>query len=157
MKKLSYIIGCLFLMLFVWVSCDNEDNRMQTTGYLELGVSKNVEVVTRGFDVKDQSLAVDICTGANDSVVKHFSDYNDMAGERVLLDVGTYKVKVTSNPSDKLEFEKPTFYGDKDKIVIRINSHPVWRKSVMRRGAIWNMICKRHALVISNPVICWSI
>lgn len=40
MKKLSYIIGCLFLMLFVWVSCDNEDNRMQTTGYLELGVSK---------------------------------------------------------------------------------------------------------------------
>lgn len=53
MKKLSYIIGCLFLMLFVWVSCDNEDNRMQTTGYLELGVSKNVEVVTRGFDVKD--------------------------------------------------------------------------------------------------------
>ena len=52
MKKLSYIIGCLFLMLFVWVSCDNEDNRMQTTGYLELGVSKNVEVVTRGFDVK---------------------------------------------------------------------------------------------------------
>ena len=34
MKKLSYIIGCLFLMLFVWVSCDNEDNRMQTTGYL---------------------------------------------------------------------------------------------------------------------------
>lgn len=119
MKKLSYIIGCLFLMLFVWVSCDNEDNRMQTTGYLELGVSKNVEVVTRGFDVKDQSLAVDICTGANDSVVKHFSDYNDMAGERVLLDVGTYKVKVTSNPSDKLEFEKPTFYGDKDKIVIK--------------------------------------
>ena len=101
MKKLSYIIGCLFLMLFVWVSCDNEDNRMQTTGYLELGVSKNVEVVTR------------------DSVVKHFSDYNDMAGERVLLDVGTYKVKVTSNPSDKLEFEKPTFYGDKDKIVIK--------------------------------------
>ena len=78
MKKLSYIIGCLFLMLFVWVSCDNEDNRMQTTGYLELGVSKNVEVVTRGFDVKDQSLAVDICTGANDSVVKHFSDYNDI-------------------------------------------------------------------------------
>ena len=72
MKKLSYIIGCLFLMLFVWVSCDSEDNRMQTTGYLELGVSKNVEVVTRGFDVKDQSLAVDICTGANDSVVKHF-------------------------------------------------------------------------------------
>ncbi len=119
MKKLSYIIGCLFLMLFVWVSCDNEDNRMQTTGYLELGVSKNVEVVTRGFDVKDQSLAVDICTGVNDSVVKHFSDYNDMAGERVLLDVGTYKVKVTSNPSDKLEFEKPTFYGDKDKIVIK--------------------------------------
>lgn len=119
MKKLSYIIGCLFLMLFVWVSCDNEDNRMQTTGYLELGVSKNVEVVTRGFDVKDQSLAVDICTGANDSVVKHFSDYNDMAGERVLLEVGTYKVKVTSNPSDKLEFEKPTFYGDKDKIVIK--------------------------------------
>ena len=102
MKKLSYIIGCLFLMLFVWVSCDNEDNRMQTTGYLE-----------------DQSWAVDICTGANDSVVKHFSDYNDMAGERVLLDVGTYKVKVTSNPSDKLEFEKPTFYGDKDKIVIK--------------------------------------
>ena len=37
----------------------------------------------------------------------------------VLLDVGTYKVKVTSNPSDKLEFEKPTFYGDKDKIVIK--------------------------------------
>ena len=119
MKKLSYIIGCLFLMLFVWVSCDNEDNRMQTTGYLELGVSKNVEVITRGFDVKDQSLAVDICTGANDSVVKHFSDYNDMAGERVLLDVGTYKVKVTSNPSNKLEFEKPVFYGDKDKVVIK--------------------------------------
>lgn len=116
MKKLSYIIGCLFLMLFVWVSCDNEDNRMQTTGYLELGVSKNVEVVTRGFDVKDQSLAVDICTGANDSVVKHFSDYNDMAGERVLLDVGTYKVKVTSNPSDKLEFEKPTFTGIKTRL-----------------------------------------
>ena len=119
MKKLSYIIGCLFLMLFVWVSCDNEDNRIQTTGYLELGVSKNVEVITRGFDVKDQSLAVDICTGANDSVVKHFSDYNDMAGERVLLDVGTYKVKVTSNPSNKLEFEKPVFYGDKDKVVIK--------------------------------------
>lgn len=50
---------------------------------------------------------------------KTFSDYNDMAGERVLLEVGTYKVKVTSNPSDKLEFEKPTFYGDKDKIVIK--------------------------------------
>ena len=65
-------------MLFVWVSCDNEDNRIQTTGYLELGVSKNVEVITRSFDVKDQSLAVDICTGANDSVVKHFSDYNDI-------------------------------------------------------------------------------
>lgn len=119
MKKLSYIIGYLFLMLFVWVSCDNEENRMQTTGYLELGVSKNVEVITRGFDVEDQSLTVDICTGANDSIVKHFSDYNDMAGERVLLDVGTYKVKIASNPSDKLEFEKPTFYGDKDKIVIK--------------------------------------
>ena len=53
---MSYIIGCLFLMLFVWVSCDNEDNRMQTTGYLELGVSKNVEVVTRGFDVKESGV-----------------------------------------------------------------------------------------------------
>lgn len=39
-----------------------------------------------------------------------------MAGERVLLDVGTYKVKVTSNPSDKLEFENLLFTGIKIRL-----------------------------------------
>lgn len=114
----KYIISSLFLLFLAFGACTEDEQGLETQGYLELGVSKNVEVITRGFDVEDQSLAVDICAGANDSIVKHFSDYNDMAGDRVLLDVGTYKVKVSSNPTSKLEFEQPTFYGEKTNVAV---------------------------------------
>lgn len=114
----KYIISSLFLLFLAFGACTEDERGLETQGYLELGVSKNVEVITRGFDVEDQSLAVDICAGANDSIVKHFSDYNDMAGDRVLLDVGTYKVKVSSNPTSKLEFEQPTFYGEKTNVAV---------------------------------------
>lgn len=114
----KYIISSLFLLFLALGACTEDERGLETQGYLELGVSKNVEVITRGFDVEDQSLAVDICAGANDSIVKHFSDYNDMAGDRVLLDVGTYKVKVSSNPTSKLEFEQPTFYGEKTNVAV---------------------------------------
>lgn len=117
--KFKYRIGSIFLSLLALLSCNDEERNMETKGYLELGVTKNVEVITRGFDVEDQSLAVDICTGANDSIVKHFSDYNDMAGERVLLNVGTYKVKVSSNPIQELDFENPTFYGEKTNVAVK--------------------------------------
>lgn len=114
----KYIISSLFLLFLALGACTEDERGLETQGYLELGVSKNVEVITRGFDVEDQSLAVDICAGSNDSIVKHFSDYNDMAGDRVLLDVGTYKVKVSSNPTSKLEFEQPTFYGEKTNVAV---------------------------------------
>lgn len=114
----KYIISSLFLLFLAFGACTEDERGLETQGYLELGVSKNVEVITRGFDVEDQSLAVDICAGSNDSIVKHFSDYNDMAGDRVLLDVGTYKVKVSSNPTSKLEFEQPTFYGEKTNVAV---------------------------------------
>lgn len=114
----KYIISSLFLLFLAFGACTEDERGLETQGYLELGVSKNVEVITRGFEVEDQSLAVDICAGANDSIVKHFSDYNDMAGDRVLLDVGTYKVKVSSNPTSKLEFEQPTFYGEKTNVAV---------------------------------------
>lgn len=114
----KYIISSLFLLFLAFGACTEDERGLETQGYLELGVSKNVEVITRGFDVEDQSLAVDICAGANDSIVKRFSDYNDMAGDRVLLDVGTYKVKVSSNPTSKLEFEQPTFYGEKTNVAV---------------------------------------
>lgn len=114
----KYIISSLFLLFLAFGACTEDERGLETQGYLELGVSKNVEVITRGFDVEDQSLAVDICTGAKDSIVKRFSDYNDMAGDRVLLDVGTYKVKVSSNPTSKLEFEQPTFYGEKTNVAV---------------------------------------
>lgn len=114
----KYIISSLFLLFLAFGACTEDERGLETQGYLELGVSKNVEVITRGFDVEDQSLAVDICAGANDSIVKHFSDYNDMAGDRVLLDVGTYKVMVSSNPTSKLEFEQPTFYGEKTNVAV---------------------------------------
>lgn len=114
----KYIISSLFLLFLAFGACTEDEQGLETQGYLELGVSKNVEVITRGFDVEDQSLAVDICAGANDSIVKHFSDYNDMEGDRVLLDVGTYKVKVSSNPTSKLEFEQPTFYGEKTNVAV---------------------------------------
>lgn len=116
--KIRYIISCLLLLFISFASCTDDESSLETKGYLELGVSKNVEVITRAFDVEDQSLYVDICAGSNDSIVKHFSDYNDMAGERVLLDVGTYKVKVSSNPYSKLEFEQPTFYGEKTNVAV---------------------------------------
>lgn len=116
--KIRYIISCLLLLFMSFTSCTDDESSLETKGYLELGVSKNLEVITRAFDVEDQSLYVDICAGANDSIVKHFSDYNDMAGERVLLDVGTYKVKVSSNPYSKLEFEQPTFYGEKTNVAV---------------------------------------
>lgn len=118
MRRLGYMAVLLSMMSYFLMSCDNADNTVPTTGYLELGVSKNVEVVTKAMSTADQSLAVDICTGAKDSIVKHFSDYNDMAGERVLLNIGTYKVKVTSNPLKKLEFEKPTFYGETANVAV---------------------------------------
>ena len=116
--NIKYIIGSTFLSLLALLSCNDEERNIETKGYLELGVTKNVEVITRGFDVDDQSLAVDICVGANDSVAKHFDDYNSMAGERVLLDVGTYKVKVSSNPIQKLDFEMPTFYGEEKNVAV---------------------------------------
>lgn len=116
--NVRYIISCLLLLFMSSTSCTDDESSLETKGYLELGVSKNVEVITRAFNVEDQSLYVDICAGANDSIVKHFSDYNDMAGERVLLDVGTYKVKVSSNPYSKLEFEQPTFYGEKTNVAV---------------------------------------
>lgn len=118
MKNLKYRIGSAFLSLLALLSCNDEERGMQTQGYLELGVTKNIEVITRSFDVEDQSLAVDICTGTNDSIVKHFDDYNSMAGERVLLEVGTYKVKVTSNENEELDFEEPTFYGETKDVAI---------------------------------------
>ena len=116
--NIKYRIGSAFLSLLTLLSCNDEERNIETKGYLELGVTKNVEVITRGFDVDDQSLAVDICVGANDSVAKHFDDYNSMAGERVLLDVGTYKVKVSSNPIQKLDFEMPTFYGEEENVAV---------------------------------------
>lgn len=118
MKNLKYIIGSAFFSLLALLSCNDEERSLETKGYLELGVTKNVEVITRGFEVEDQSLAVDICTGANDSIVKHFDDYNSMAGERVLLEVGTYKVKVSSNENEELDFEEPTFYGETKDVAI---------------------------------------
>lgn len=114
----KYIISSLFLLFLAFGACTEDERGLETQGYLELGVSKNVEVITRGFDVEDQSLAVNIFAGSNDSIVKHFSDYNDMAGDRVLLDVGTYKVEVSSNPTSKLEFEQPTFYGEKTNVAV---------------------------------------
>lgn len=116
--NIKYRIGSTFLSLLALLSCNDEERNIETKGYLELGVTKNVEVITRGFDVDDQSLAVDVCVGANDSVAKHFDDYNSMAGERVLLDVGTYKVKVSSNPIQKLDFEMPTFYGEEKNVAV---------------------------------------
>lgn len=116
--NIKYIIGSTFLSLLALMSCNDDERNVETKGYLELGVTKNVEVITRGFDVDDQSLAVDICVGANDSVAKHFDDYNSMAGERVLLDVGTYKVRVSSNPIQKLDFEMPTFYGEEKNVAV---------------------------------------
>ena len=114
----KYIISSLFLLFLAFGACTEDERGLETHGYLELGVSKNVEVITRSFDVEDQSLAVDICAGAKDSIVKHYSDYNDMAGDRVLLEVGTYKVKVSSNATSKLEFEQPTFYGEKTNVSV---------------------------------------
>ena len=116
--NIKYIIGSIFLSLLTLLSCNDEEWGLQTQGYLELGVTKNIEVITRSFDVEDQSLAVDICMGANDSIVKHFDDYNSMAGERVLREVGTYKVKVTSNENEVLDFEEPTFYGEVANVAI---------------------------------------
>lgn len=120
MKRNNILMG-LFLGLSLLFACEDDSNRPETAGYIELGVSKNVEVVTRAVDVQSQSLAVDICVGANDSVVKHFSDYNDMAGKRILLDVGTYKVKVSSDISatGKMVFEKPSFYGEKTGVTVK--------------------------------------
>ena len=60
----KYIISSLFLLFLAFGACTEDERGLETQGYLELGVSKNVEVITRGFDVEDQSLAVDICTGA---------------------------------------------------------------------------------------------
>lgn len=114
----KYIIKIILFSSITFISCIDENELGDSQGYLELGVSKNVEVITRGFDVEDQSLSVDICSGKDGSVVKHFSDYNDMAGERVLLEVGSYTIKVKSNPISKLDFEKPTFYGEKSNVSV---------------------------------------
>lgn len=118
MRYFKYITGCLLFLSLFFQSCSDDRNTLNHQGFLELGVSKNVEVITRGFDVEDQSLSVDICSGKDGSVVKHFSDYNDMAGERVLLEVGSYTIKVKSNPISKLDFEKPTFYGEKSNVSV---------------------------------------
>lgn len=118
MRFFKYITGYLLFLSLLFQSCSDDRNTLSHQGFLELGVSKNVEVITRGFDVEDQSLSVDICSGKDGSVVKHFSDYNDMAGERVLLEVGSYTIKVKSNPISKLDFEKPTFYGEKANVSV---------------------------------------
>lgn len=118
MRFFKYITGYLLFLSLLFQSCSDDRNTLSHQGFLELGVSKNVEVITRGFDVEDQSLSVDICSGKDGSVVKHFSDYNDMAGERVLLEVGSYTIKVKSNPVSKLDFEKPTFYGEKANVSV---------------------------------------
>lgn len=114
----KYIIKIILFSSITFISCIDENELENSQGYLELGISKNVEVITRGFDVEDQSLSVEICSGNDGSVVKHFSDYNDMAGERVLLEVGSYTIKVNSNPISKLDFEKPTFYGEKSNVSV---------------------------------------
>lgn len=116
--NLKYIIRVILFSFISFISCIDENELENSQGYLELCVSKNVEVITRGFDVEDQSLSVDIYSNKNDSIVKHFSDYNDMAGERVLLEVGSYTIKVKSNPISKLDFEKPTFYGEKANVSV---------------------------------------
>lgn len=116
--NLKYLIKIILFSFITFISCIDENELGNSQGYLELGVSKNVEVITRGFDVEDQSLSVDICSDKDGSVVKHFSDYNDMAGERVLLEVGSYTIKVKSNPISKLDFEKPTFYGEKSNVSV---------------------------------------
>lgn len=117
--NLKYLIKIILFSFITFISCIDENELGNSQGYLELGVSKNVEVITRGFDVEDQSLSVDICSDKDGSVVKHFSDYNDMAGERVLLEVGSYTIKVKSNPISKLDFDKPTFYGEKANVSVK--------------------------------------
>lgn len=109
-----FLLSCLFF------SCEEED-AISKAGYLELGVTKNVEVIAKSVDPSTQPLAVAICqtVSGKEDTVKYYSDFEDMVGEKIALPVGNYSVKVATNRSEKSGFDKPSFAGVSDKVVIK--------------------------------------
>lgn len=111
---------CYFLLVWVFFACEEKDS-LSNAGYLELGVTKNVEVISKAVDPSTQPLAVAICQTVSGKVdtVKYYSDFEEMSGERIVLPAGTYMLKVATNRSDKSGFNQPSFAGINEKVVVK--------------------------------------
>ena len=118
MKMRNYIY--YILLVCFCLACEEKDS-LANAGYLEFGVTKNVEVITKAVYPSTQPLAVAICQSSGEKVdtVKYFTDFEDMAGEKLVLPVGSYIVKVATNRSEKSGFDQPAFAGMNDKVVIK--------------------------------------
>lgn len=112
----------LAILAVVMAACQENENLVPGTGFVQLKVSQDLTAVPasgRSVDITRQVLAVDFCK-ADGTVAKHIADLNKLTDDRVLLEVGTYSVKVTSTAADgKLGFEQPAFYGESAGVAVQ--------------------------------------
>lgn len=112
----------LAILAVVMAACQENENLAPGTGFVQLKVSQDLTAVPasgRSVDITRQVLAVDFCK-ADGTVAKHIADLNKLTDDRVLLEVGTYSVKVTSTAADgKLGFEQPAFYGESAGVAVQ--------------------------------------
>lgn len=122
MKKIVQCICFLSFLLATVAGC-NEQETLNQTGSITLGVEKSEVLYTKaGIMVTDEELSVSFINPAGDTV-KHFEDYiADVKGVDITLPIGEYKVVVSSLKEDLPQWDTPFYYGETTVQIVANNT-----------------------------------
>lgn len=109
MKSLHYIF--LLGILFVWCSCNDEKDLVQT-GYLQLSLDKDISVITKSsISISDEPLTVEV-KNAQGEVVKKYDDfYAEVSNSRIILPSGAYTVQAYSRKNIQTAGFEQAYYA----------------------------------------------
>lgn len=114
MKEFKYI-GLWISVVILLLSCAEERDTLDQTGFLYLTVAEDATLLTKSFSpVIDESLQVTILNEVEDTV-KVYHDYlKEVRDEKLILPVGNYIVSVRSNGDGSAAWESPFYAGKKE-------------------------------------------
>ncbi|RHJ94159.1 DUF4493 domain-containing protein [Parabacteroides bouchesdurhonensis] len=112
-RLIQYIYACCCVLLFMFVSCNDDKSGLAPCGTLCLNVNQDETVLTKAQStVVNESLRVDVIAASGDTI-KSYNDYvKEVQNEKLVLPVGTYTVSVVSNQSKDAGWEKPFYAGE---------------------------------------------
>lgn len=114
MKGFKYI-GLWISVVILLLSCTEERDTLDQTGFLYLTVAEDATLLTKSSSpVIDESLQVTILNEVEDTV-KVYHDYlKEVRDEKLILPVGNYIVSVRSNGDGSAAWESPFYVGQTD-------------------------------------------